>query len=109
VLVSWFKRTPRDDVHLDTQEFLEILEQTDVIKKRSTRLEVHEQIQVAVRTSFAAGNGSEHGDPMRATLPRDAQDLRAPSAEPFQCQHVFGHPTRVLSFPPHRGGVGYKE
>ncbi len=68
-----------------------------MIKKRCTRLEVHEQIQVAVRTSLAAGDGAEHGDPVHATFLRDAQDLRAASPQPLQRQHVFGHPTRALS------------
>jgi hypothetical protein len=44
VLVSWFECAPCDDVHLDAQEFLEVLEQADVIKKRCSRLEVDEQI-----------------------------------------------------------------
>jgi hypothetical protein len=34
--------TARDDVDSDTQEFFKILGQADVMKKRGTRLEVHE-------------------------------------------------------------------
>jgi hypothetical protein len=82
VLIPWFERAPRDDVHPDAQEFLKVLEQADVIKKRRAWLEVHEQVQVAVRTSFSPGDGAEHGDPMSPALPRDAYDLRAAAAQP---------------------------
>jgi hypothetical protein len=95
MLVPWLERAPRDNVHPDAEELLKVLEQADVIKKRCTRLEVHEQIQVAVRTSFAPGDGTEDGDPVRATLARDAKDLRAASAQPLQRQHVIGHHSRV--------------
>jgi hypothetical protein len=50
MLIPCLERAPRDDVHLDPQEFLKVLEQADMIKKRRTWLEVHEQIQVAVGT-----------------------------------------------------------
>jgi hypothetical protein len=40
VLVSWLEGAPRDNVHPETQKLLEVLEQTDVIKQRSARLEV---------------------------------------------------------------------
>jgi hypothetical protein len=95
VLVSWLEGAPRDDVHFYAQQFLEVLEQPDMVKKRCARLEVHYQIQVAVRTSLTAGNGTEHGDPMNLALARDAQDLGAASAKPLQCQHLSGHLTRV--------------
>src|SRR5260370_869797 len=75
VLVSWFERTPRDNIHLDAQEFLEVLEQADVIKKRSTRLKVHEQIEVAVRTSLAPTDGAEHGHPLPPPFLPDAPPL----------------------------------
>lgn len=66
-----------------------------MIKKRRIWLEVHEQIQVAVRASLAPGDRSEYGDPMRATFRRHAHDLRAASAQPIETQHVIGHPSRV--------------
>jgi hypothetical protein len=31
---------------------------------------------------MAAGNGADHGDALRATLPRDTLNLRAASAKP---------------------------
>ena len=37
---------------------------------------------------------------MGLTLPRDAEDLRAPAAQPFQCQHVNGHLSRVSPHDP---------
>jgi hypothetical protein len=95
VLVPWLERAPRDDVHPDTQEFLKVLKQADVIKKRRTWLEVHEQIQVTVRASLSPGDGAEHGDPMSPALPRDAEDLRAAAAESLQCQDVIGHASSV--------------
>jgi hypothetical protein len=97
VLISWLECAPRDDVHPDAKEFLEVLEQADVIKKRRTGLEVHEQIQVTVPTSLVPGDGTEDGDPMNLALTRDAKDLRAALAKPLQRQHVSGHPRRVSS------------
>ena len=85
MLVPWLERAPRDDVHPDAQEFLKVLEQADVIKKRRPWLEVHEQIQVAVRASLSPGDRAEHGDPVSPALPCDAEDLRAAAAEPLQC------------------------
>jgi hypothetical protein len=72
VLVPRFERTPGDDVNSNSEEFLKILEQSDVIKKRRTWLEIDKQIQVAVRTSLSPGDGAEHGHPVRATFLRDA-------------------------------------
>src|ERR1700756_2891426 len=34
VLVSWLERAARDDIDLDAQQFLEVLEQADMVKKR---------------------------------------------------------------------------
>jgi hypothetical protein len=45
VLVPWLERAACHDVHADTEELLEVLEQADMIKKRCTRLEVNEQIR----------------------------------------------------------------
>jgi len=91
MLIPWLKRAPRDDVHPDAQEFLKVLKQADVIKKRRTWLEVHEQIQIAVRASLSPGDGAEHGDPMSPALPGDAEDLRTAAAESLQCQDVIRH------------------
>jgi hypothetical protein len=95
VLVSWLERAPRDNVHPDAQEFLEVLEQADVIKKRRTWLEVHEQIHVAVRAGLSPGDGAEHGDPMSPALPRDTEDLGAAAAESLECQRFIGHALSV--------------
>src|SRR5580704_5712030 len=89
LLVTRLEGAPRDDADPDSQEFLKILEQADVIKKRGTWLEVHEQIQVAVRASLSPGDGAEHRDPMRPTLPRDAEDLCAATAQPFHGRHFI--------------------
>ena len=99
MLISWFERTPGHDVDLDPQEFLEVLEQPDVIEKRGAWLEVHEQIEVAVRTSLAPGDGAEHGDALRATFPRDAQNLRPASAQSLQRQHLIRHDSSVSPHP----------
>jgi hypothetical protein len=95
VLIPWLERAPRNDVHPNTQELLKILEQADVIKERRTWLEIHQQVQVAVRASLSPGDGAEHGDPMSSALPRDAEDLRTPTAEPLECQHVISHESSV--------------
>ena len=56
MVVPGLEGTPRDDVHSDTQEVLQILEQTDVIKERRTWLEIHEQIEIAVWVSLASSD-----------------------------------------------------
>jgi hypothetical protein len=38
------------------QQFLKILNQADVIKKRGTRLEVHQEVQIAVWARLLSGN-----------------------------------------------------
>jgi hypothetical protein len=101
VFISRFEGASRDDVDPDAQEFLKILEQADVIKKRGTWLEIHEQIEIAVWASRSPGDGAEHCDPMRPTPPRDAKDLRATSAHRLEGQHVIGH---TLSVPAHSQG-----
>jgi hypothetical protein len=98
VLVPRLEGAPRDDVNPNSEEFLKILEQADVIKKRGTWLEVHQQIQVAIRASLSPGDGTEYGDPLSPALLRDAENLRAAAAQSLQCQHVIGH---VSSVAPH--------
>ena len=44
MVVPRLEGAPRDDLNSDTQEFLKIVNQADVIKKRGTRLEIHEQV-----------------------------------------------------------------
>ena len=78
-----------------TEEVLEILEQANMIKKRGTRLEVHQQIQVAVRASLSPGNGAKDGDPVNPAFLCYAENLRAAAAQPIQCQHVIRHSSRV--------------
>ena len=107
MLIPWLERAARDDVHPDAQEFLKVLEQADVIEKRRAGLEVHEQIQVAVRASLAPGDGAEHGDPAGPVLTRDAEDLQATAAQSLQCQQVIGHPPSVSPRIPATRGTGY--
>ncbi len=97
VIVLRLERASGNDVDPDAQELLQVLEQADVIEKRRTRLEIHEQVQVAVLASLSPGDGTEHGHPMGPALPRDAEDLRAASAQPFQWQHVVGHLSRGIA------------
>ena len=96
VVVPGLEGTPRHDVHSDTQEVLQTLEQTDVIKERRTWLEIHEQIEITVWVSLASSDRTEDGDPTSPPLPRDAEDLcAAAAAQPLHSQHVVGHPSRV--------------
>jgi hypothetical protein len=97
VLVPWLERGPRDDLHADSEELFKILEQADVIKKRYAWLEVHEQIQIAVRARLSPGNGAEHRDPARPPLLRNAQDLHPPAAQPLQRQRLIDHDSSVSS------------
>jgi hypothetical protein len=52
VFVPRLEGAPRNDVKPNSEEFLKILEQADVIKKRRTWLEIHEQIQVTRKLSL---------------------------------------------------------
>jgi hypothetical protein len=56
VLISRLECIPRDDIHLDAQELLQVLEQADMVKKRCTGHEVREEIQIAVWTGLASGD-----------------------------------------------------
>ena len=62
MLVPRLEGAPCNDVNPHSEEFLKILEQPDVIEKGGTWLEVHQQIQIAVRASL----------PPRATEPNTA-------------------------------------
>jgi hypothetical protein len=53
VVVPRLKSAPRDNVDSDAQEFLKILEQANVIKKRGARLKVNQQVKIAVRASIS--------------------------------------------------------
>jgi len=76
VLVPRLKSAPPDNVHSDAQEFLEVLEQADMSKKRRTGLKVHQKIQVTALAGLSPGDGAEHGDAMSLALARDAEDRR---------------------------------
>ena len=95
MVVPGLEGTPRYDVRSDSQEVLQILEQTDVIKERCTWLEIHEQIEIAVWVSLASSDRTEDGDPTSPPLPRDAEDLCAAASQTLHSQHVVGHPSRV--------------
>ena len=56
MLVPRLEGAPSNDVNPNSEEFLKILKQADVIKKRGSWLEVHQQIQVAVRASLSPGD-----------------------------------------------------
>jgi len=95
VLVPRLQGAPRNDVNSNSEELLKILEQADVIKKRRTWLEIHQQIQVAVRASISPCDRAEYRDPMSPALPRDVEDFRATAAEPLKCQNVIAHASSV--------------
>jgi len=83
VVIPRLEGASRHDVDADAQEILKILEQADVIKKRSTRLEIHEQVKIAAGASLSPSDRTKHGDPMSPALPRDTEDLRpAPTQAP---------------------------
>jgi hypothetical protein len=56
VVVPRLEGVPRDDVDSDTQEFLKILEQADVIKKGGAWLKVHQQVKIAVWASLSSSD-----------------------------------------------------
>jgi hypothetical protein len=88
--------SPRDDIDPNTEKVLKILQQTNMINKRGAFVEVHEQIQVAAWARLSPGDRAEHRDPARPTLPRDAQNLRAPLAQFIQGQHVVAHGSKYV-------------
>jgi hypothetical protein len=100
--ILWLEGAPRDDVDSDAQQFSQILEQADMINKGGTRLEIYEQVQIAVWASLSPGDGAEYRDPVRPALPRDAEDLRAAAAQRLQGQHVIGHDLKYRRIPGRR-------
>ena len=53
MLVPRLEGIPRDHIDSYAKEFLEILEQADMIKKGGTRLKVHQQVKIAVWASLS--------------------------------------------------------
>ena len=86
---------PCDNADSDAQEFFKVLEQADVIKEGGARLEVHEQVKIAVWASLSPCDRAEHGDPMSPAFPRDAEDLRAAAAQPDHGQRIIDHHSTV--------------
>ena len=56
MLVPRLEGVSRDDVDPNAQEFLKILEQANVIKKRSAWLEIHQEVEIAVRASLSSSD-----------------------------------------------------
>ena len=46
----------RNHVNSTVQKFLKVLDQSDVIKERSTRFKVDQQVKIAVWTSLSPGD-----------------------------------------------------
>ena len=55
MVIPGLESAPRDDVDADAEQLLKVLEQADVIKKRGTRLKIHEQVKIAVWASLSPG------------------------------------------------------
>jgi hypothetical protein len=100
VVVPRLESAPRDDVNSDAQKLLKILEQADVIKKRSAWLEIHQQVEIAIWASLSPSDRAEHCNPMSPALPRDAKNLCSAAAQSLHGQHVIGHPPRVSPHDP---------
>jgi hypothetical protein len=95
VVVPRLEGAPRDDVHTDAEEFLKILKQADMVQKGGTRFEIDKQIHIAARVSLSPSDRAEHRDSISPALERDAEDLGAATAQPFEGQHIIGHLSRV--------------
>ena len=95
MVVPRLEGVPRNDADSYAQEFLKIPKQADVIKKGGAWLKIHEQVKIAVWASLTSSDRAEHRDPMSPALRRDAEDFRAPEAQPFHGQHVIGHYSTV--------------
>lgn len=59
-----------------------------MVKQRSARLKVHEQVQVAAGAGLSPGNRAEHRNPASPVLLGEAEDLRTAAAQPFERQHL---------------------
>ncbi len=102
MLVPCLECTPRDDIDANTEKLFKILKQTDMIKKRRTLLEIHQQVEITIGPSLSPGDRAEHSDSVSPTLARDEEDLTAAAAQSFERQHVIGH---SLSVSPHTTGA----
>ncbi len=91
MVVPRLEGAPRDDVHTDAEEFLKILKQANMVQKGGTRFEIDKQIHIAAWVSLSPSDRAEHSDPMSPALERDAEDLGAATAQPFEGQHIIGH------------------
>jgi len=80
---------PCDNADSYAQEFFKVLEQADVIKEGGARLEVHEQVKIAVRASFSPCDRAEHGDPMSPAFSarRRGSPRGGSAARPWSAHH----------------------
>ena len=95
MVVPGLEGAPRDDVDTDTEEFLKILKQANMVEKGGARFEIHEQIHIAARVSVSPSDRAEHRDSMSPAPERDAENLGAAAAQPFEGQHIVSHLSRV--------------
>jgi hypothetical protein len=93
--VPGLERVSRDDVDSYAQQILKILEQADMIEKRSAWLKVHQEIQVTIRASLAPGHRAEYGDPLSSAIARHPEYLRAAPPQTLHRQHVVGHLAKI--------------
>src|SRR5215469_2627289 len=89
--VTRLEPAARDYINADSQEFLKVLEQADLVEKRRAWLEVDKQVNVTSVSRLASGDRPEDRDPARPALARDAKDLGAALAQRFHGQDVAGH------------------
>jgi len=81
-------KTPgRNDVDADAQEPLQVLDESDLIDERGLRLEVDEEIDVALGSGVAPGDGTEHADMRGAPTMRGGKDLLTSGSERLERGH----------------------
>jgi len=95
MVISRLESAPRNDLDSDSQEFLKVLEQADVIKKGGAWLEIHEQVQVPARSGLSPGHRAEYCDPVSPVLTCDREDLRAAATQHVHGEHAVGHVSRI--------------
>lgn len=62
VLVAVLQTTGRHHVDTTAQKLLQIVLDPHQVQKRRPRLELHQEVDVAVETIVSASDGAEHGD-----------------------------------------------
>jgi hypothetical protein len=71
----------RHNIHRPSQELAKIHHQSRMIEETPSRLEIHEEVNIAVGTFFIANHGTEETDIVRPIAGGDLKNLVAASRQ----------------------------